>query len=188
MRALVIGGDSKLGRALVGRLQERGHEVVATTRHEPVGIGCVYLDMLDPKLPEVFDGYRPVVYIMAAITGVVAAEAHPDAWRVNAEAPVALAIAAHSRGWPVVFMSSGTVERAQHTASARQKSYAEAVVHMLGGCVVRPLPVVPPEKYAEIADLLVDIGEQRRIGLVRWVEFKISEEEARALDALFGLR
>ena len=65
-------------------------------------------------------------------------------------------------------MSSGTVERAQHTASAAQKRYAEAVILMLGGCVVRPLPAVPPEKYVELADLLVDVGEQARRGVVRW--------------------
>lgn len=170
MRACVVGGDSKLGRALCDRLFARGHEVLRTTRRPKPPPGWVRLDLLDPRLPRTEyptpDGH--VLYIMAAITGVVPSETHPDAWRVNAEAPVALAIEAHARGWPVVFMSSGTVERAPHTASAMQKRYAEVVVHMLGGCVVRPLPTVPPEKYVEVADLLVDVGEQGRAGVVRW--------------------
>ena len=173
MRALVVGGDSKIGQVLCGRLNARGHEIIITTRRvekaRPVE-GWVYLDMLDPRLPaEVADNPGEFVfYIMAAITGVVPAETHPDAWRINAEAPVALALQAKARGWHVVFMSSGTVEKAPHSASAMQKRYAELVVHMVGGCVVRPLPFVQPEKYAEIADLLVGVGEQRRTGVVRW--------------------
>lgn len=176
MRALVVGGDSKLGQALCERLLARGHQVTRTTRRNGAGPSIrrdesvVTFDMLDPKLPSPpypAPGWN-VVYIMAAITGVVPAEVHPDAWRVNAEAPVAIALEAHARGWPVMFMSSGTVERAPHTASAMQKRYAEVVIHMLGGCVVRPLPVVPPEKYPEVADLLVDVGEQGRTGVVRW--------------------
>ena len=176
MRALIIGGDSKLGRALHERLLARGHEVVCTTRQRRkatiAAAGPIYFDMLDPRLPlKVADagvGGEVVVYIMAAITGTVPAESHPDAWRVNAEAPVAIALEARARAWHVVFMSSGTVELAQHSASARQKSYAEAVVHMCGGCVVRPLPTVPPEKYGHVADLLVAVGEERRAGTVRW--------------------
>lgn len=175
MRALVIGGDGKLARALVARLVERGHEVVSTTRRtiSPSSLGAVvsvYFDMLDPRLPaEVADDPGEfVVYIMAAITGVVPAEDNTLAWRVNAEGPLMIVQQAAKRGWHVVFMSSGTVERAQHTASAMQKRYVESHVLMSGGCVVRPLPVVPPEKYAEIADLLVDLGGQSRAGVVRW--------------------
>jgi nucleoside-diphosphate-sugar epimerase len=175
MKALVIGGDSKLGHALHVRLHERGHKVVVTTRrrHESdhLAPGCVYLDMLDPRLPEFPDdvGLETwTVFIMAAITGVVPGERHPDAWRVNAEAPVALALQAYQRGWRVVFMSSGTVEMAQHTASAHQKTYVEGVVHMIGGLVVRPLPTVPPEKYDEVADLMIDSAEPWRTGVVRW--------------------
>lgn len=188
MRALVVGGDSKLGAALAFALRERNHEVTCTTRRVTLGprgfgalrrpdavqllpFGWVHLDMLDPVLPP---GLFDVIYIMAAITGIAPASSNPDAWRVNAEAPVVLAQQArdirkeHSSGWHVVFMSSGAVERAQETACARQKSYADLAVLMLGGCVFRPLPTVPPAKYGEIADLLVDIGEQRRTGLVRW--------------------
>lgn len=173
MKALVIGGDSSLGQALCTELLRRGHEVVRTTRRDsteaPVGRNehVVYLDMLVPRLPGPAE-HMDVVYIMAAVTGVVPAERHPDAWRINADAPVALAQRASDRSWHVVFPSSGTVELAPHTASARQKSYAETFVLLLGGCVVRLLPRVAPEKFGEVAGLLADVGEQRCTGLVRW--------------------
>lgn len=173
MKALVVGGDSKLGRALVERLRAGEHEVAWTTRRKIGGGESVYhLDMLEPALPDIWPEHGlddpPVVYIMAAITGVVPSESHPDAWRVNAEGALLVACAAWDRGWHVVFMSSGTVERAQHTASARQKTYVESHVLAMDGCVVRPLPVVPPEKYAELGDILVEVGATCRKGVVRW--------------------
>lgn len=178
MRALVIGGDSKIGKALCTRLLEREWEVVRTTRHAYPALpdhtreSIVYLDMLDPKIPPKCHQYsgreKVVVFIMAAITGVVPGENHPDAWRVNAEAPAALTLEATEFNWPVVFMSSGTVEMAQHTASAMQKRYAEAIVHTCGGLVVRPLPVVPAGRYAELCDLMIDAVDEGRTGLLRW--------------------
>lgn len=165
-----------MGRALIGRLNAAGHEVLYTTRRQEVGVGGYFLDMCEPRLPDIWrpedevivDADMPVVYIMAAITGVVPSESHPDAWRVNAEGALMVALEARDRGWHVVFMSSGTVERAQHTASAMQKRYVEGHVLGMEGCVVRPLPVVPADKYDELGDLLVNIGATLRKGVVRW--------------------
>jgi len=177
MRALVIGGDGGLALALRAQLAARGCDVVWTTRrsllagdlheHEEV----MHLDMLDPVIPESLTqdvGHNWVVYIMAAITGMVPAERHPDAWRINAYAPLALARQAHAHRWHVVFPSTGAVELAPHMAAAYQKTYAEVPILMWGGCVVRILPRVPAEKYAEVADLLFHVGEEHRSGLVRW--------------------
>lgn len=177
MRAIVVGGDGKLGSVLCDRLLARDHRVLRTTRR-PGFVGdtprrreeIIHLDLLDPALllPNREVTQSDVVYIMAAITGIVPAEQHPDAWRINAEAPIALAMQAKERGLRIVFMSSGTVEKAPHTASARQKSHADLAVLMLGGCVVRPLPFVRPEWFGELADLLVDVGENKTTGVVRW--------------------
>lgn len=179
MRALIIGGDGKLARVLCSRLLDGGDIIVKTTRRNdpdaPVRRNeeIVHLDMLSPVLPpDTWTKPRgiDVMYVMAAITGVVPAERHPDAWRVNAEAPLLLAMEAFRRGWHVVFPSSGTVELAPHTASARQKSYVESHVLAHGGCVVRPLPFVRPEWYEEVADLLIKIGDEQLSGVVRWGE------------------
>lgn len=176
MRSIIVGGDSNLGRVLASRLVSTPGVVVYCTTRRPIAyasLGLTHLDLREPLFPPdlapvLRSGVPGVVYIMAAITGIMRAETDPDAWRVNAEAPVLLARHASALGWHVVFVSSGTVERAQHTALARQKSYADLGVLMCGGCVVRPLPFVPPEKYDEVAALLAHIGEARVAGVVRW--------------------
>lgn len=177
MRALVVGGHGRLGPPLREALEKRGHEVHWTSRRRtddklPNWCHRHYLDLLEPELPDVswatYPENCPVVYLMAAVTGVVPAERHHDAWRVNAEGPLMLALQAARRCWHIVSMSSGTVELAPHSASAMQKAYLDAQVLALGGTVVRPMPFVQPEWYDELANLLVDVGEQRRWGIVRW--------------------
>ena len=179
MRALVIGGDAYIGRALCTQLLERGHTVVKTTRHDnpdaPVRHreSIIHLDLCELLVVEAVHsllGGGEVVYVLAAITGIMRCEEHTDAWLVNAEVPAIIAREASmvSGRRHVVFISSGTVERAQHTALARQKSYADAAVLAAGGCVVRPLPHVDPERLPAFCGLLIQVGEQRRAGLVRW--------------------
>ena len=176
MRVLVVGGDGKIGAALCTRLLEQGHSVIKTTRRSdpdaPVRRNeeIVNLDLRDPTLPDAawVGGQIDVVYLIAAITGAINCEQDPRAWLVNAEAPVAMAQQSCARGCHVVFLTSGAPEVAPHTALAMQKSYAGLAVLMLGGCVVRPVPAVSPEKYAEFAGLLVRVGDERRTGLVRW--------------------
>lgn len=171
MRAIVIGGDGKLGKALCARLLELDHRVVRTTRQllpRPAlhtGEEIVHLNMLHPVLPE---SPADVVFIMAAIPGFVPASSDPDAWRVNAEAPVLLAAQARSRGIRIVHVSSGAVERAQETAYGRQKAHADLGVLLLDGCVVRLMPAVAPANYVEVVDLLIDSAVEDRRGLVRW--------------------
>lgn len=174
MRALVVGGDGSIGRALRARLRGQ-HEVIWTTRRDLrdaevfEGEECGRCDLRDMELPHVEKAPgMNVVYLVAAITGAIRCERDPDAWLVNAEAPVALATQAKARGWHVVFLTSGAPEVAPHTALAMQKSYAGLAVLLLGGCVVRPVGPVPPERYVELADLLVRVGAEGRTGLVRW--------------------
>lgn len=176
MRALVVGGGGNIGQALCTALLTQGHEVVKTLRPAPdcppvrYRETAVELDLREPALPEdlLWGVGFTAVYLVAAITGIMRSETDPDAWRVNAEAPVLLAQQAVEQGWHPVFISSGTVERAQHIALARQKAYADLGILMLGGCVVRPLPWVPPDKYDALANLLVQVGKERRSGVVRW--------------------
>ena len=174
MRTLVVGGDGMIGHALVEGLRRREHEVLYTSRRDPEGrVGAVYLDLLDPQLPEVFmDGAdpltQPVMYLVAAVTGIMRCETDSETWRVNADAPAALARqAARTRGWSTVFVSSDAVERAPQLKYALQKAYAETAVLGYGGCVVRPGRVAP-ERVDDLVTTLVGVGEDFRPGLVRW--------------------
>ena len=175
MRALVIGGDGYIGRALCSRLLLEGsHAVIRTTRQaSPPDTrlrqreSVIPFDLREPDIST--NPMNPhVIYILAAITGIMRCEEDRDAWMINAEAPAIIAREALIQGAHVVFISSGTVERAQHTALARQKSYADAAVLAAGGCVVRPLPHVAPERLPEFTDLLMQVGERRTSGLMRW--------------------
>lgn len=173
MQALIVGGDSKLGLALAREFAWISVWLDWTTRRSPVVPPAIELDLRNPLLPPVeksiASGSR-VLFIVAAITGVVQCETDPDAWRVNADAPILLTRQAHPRAWTVVFVSSDAVERAPHTAYAMQKAHAEAGVLALGGIVVRPARMSQPEDYAEVARLMISVGEHgSSTGVERWV-------------------
>ena len=89
MKALVIGGDSLVGRALAAGLQKRGHSVTRTTRR-PGGEGQLRLDLAAPMPDSLPD--CDVAYFCAAITGFAANRESPAlAERVNVTAPAELA-------------------------------------------------------------------------------------------------
>lgn len=169
MRALVIGGDGQVGHALVEKLRADGHQVLPTSRHlnQSRSEGAVRFDMLDPRLPLAEHDPEHIVFIVAAVTGIMRCESDQDAWRINADGPAALALQAHARGWHVVFVSSDAVETAPRLNYAQAKAYAENVVLALGGCVVRPARILP-ERLPDLVDLLMRSGIGKIRGLVRW--------------------
>jgi len=125
MKAIVIGGDSFIGSRLVDMLAERGHEVIRTSRR--MDRDALYLDMLD-------HGYLPecdVAFICAAVTKFIDCEYQPDAYRVNVDAPVAIASELETRRSLVVYLSSEAVEKALHTAYGMQKALTEAALSLL---------------------------------------------------------
>lgn len=174
MRVLIVGGNSKLGEELYRVLVDTGDIVSRTTRrrHRPDGdhhaSGWLFLDLLEPTLPRV---PVDVVYLVAAVTRVVDCESDPTSWRVNADAPVVLALQTRDYGVHphIIFVSSDAVERAPHMAYSRQKAHAEGVVLSIGGGVVRPGRISDAGRPA-LAELLADLGRQRFTGLRRWEE------------------
>lgn len=170
---VIVGGDSRLGQALDRKLA--GQSVVRTSRR--LDTADLYLDLLDPKLSDLEfpDAPRVILYLVAAMTGVVQCERDPDSWRVNADAPALLALAARdcnsrSCSWRTVFVSSDAVECAPHTAYAKQKAHAESVVLSCGGRVVRPARIGNAQQYEEVAELLLRVGVAPHISsITRWI-------------------
>ena len=184
MKILIVGGDSKVGKALYAHLVSikssidiSNHTVSTTTRGAVVQKHQRHLDLLNPMLPadEDFD----LIYLVAAVTGIMACEADAqNSWRVNADGPAQLALQASRKNIRVgptyaadkfvhtVFISSDAVESGPKLNYSMQKAYVEGIVLSLGGSVVRPAWIGP--EMDSVVKLLVEVGTKRKPGLHRW--------------------
>lgn len=160
---LVIGGRGLIGSALVAELAAGGYRYAWSGRE---GRRAPVTYDLATDAPERLPAAE-IVYLVAAVPSFVACEAQPrETWRVNADAPVALA--RRYRGSFTVFVSSDAVEFCGGTEYGRQKAYAEAQILPRDDCaVVRPSRI-GVTRAAEFANFLVGVGLGRRPGLYRW--------------------
>lgn len=168
MSMLVIGGDSRLGKALIDEAARRLIKVSWTSRR-PEYASVYHLDMRCPGdlSPAAWKDASHVV-IVAAITGIVRCERDPAAWLVNADAPASIArqVVAMTRScW---FVSSDAVEVAPHTAYAKQKFYAELAVLSAGGSIFRPSAISEGQYTRAAGALMSAILAQPAPRLVRW--------------------
>lgn len=172
MKALVVGGDGFLGSELVSALQDRDHDVVHTTRRQHGPANSVFLDLSTPLFASGLNEVLPfidVMYLVAAVPSFVRCEKEPsETWRVNVDAPIDLAHCATSTGIFTVFVSSDAVEFCGATEYGRQKTVAETAIRMLPNAAIFRPSRIAPERVAEIAMKMVEIGEHRLCGLYRW--------------------
>ena len=173
MKILIVGGDSKVGKALYARLDGYygdEHELFTTTRGAVNHKHQRHLNLLTPVLPANED--FNLIYLVAAVTGIMACEADAqNSWRVNADGPAQLALQAagahqNSKFTHVVFISSDAVESGPKLNYSMQKAYVEGIVLSLGGSVVRPAWIGPG--MDSLVELLMDVGVERKSGLHRW--------------------
>lgn len=101
--ALIVGGDSRIGKALYKKLWQRGYRTNATSRREDFAGGPLFLDLRDPgPLPA-----ARVTYLCAAVTGFKPCEDDPqEAWHVNVNGTLKVARDQIARGGKIVFLSS----------------------------------------------------------------------------------
>jgi len=161
MKALIIGTDRGIGKALRADLLLKGHEVTGTTRvRENVRDDTLYLDLNEPtpthsKLPKL-----DVAYFCAAMTKYEDCRKDElEARRVNAVNPSAIAKRLVESGARVVLLSTSavldcriprmTVDRPRSPVSAygRTKAEAETAFLALGpkASVLRLTKVLTPE-------------------------------------------
>jgi nucleoside-diphosphate-sugar epimerase len=162
MKAIVIGGDGFIGSRLAAMLAEHGHEVTRTSRRTD-DEGAIYLDMLDP-------GYLPecdVAFICAAVTRFIDCEQQPESYRVNVDAPVAIADALEARRSLVVYLSSEAVEKALHTAYGLQKALTEAALAGIGNAIVARLGKTTEENVGGVCEALINLAAAGKPGRYR---------------------
>ena len=110
MRILVIGNDSTIGGRLTAALLARGHNVIGTTRNTKnvKNPNVIFLDLASndqPVLPE-----TEAAVVCAAMARFEECHNQPElAYRVNVEAPVAIANQLVPRGTHVLLLSTSAV-------------------------------------------------------------------------------
>ncbi len=154
MKVLVIGGTSFIGSNLVTWLRSRGYDVDYTTR--------ATLDLLDvpPKLKP-YD----VVFICAAKTRLIDCEDDPTAYRINVDAPVAIAKSAGMA--KIVMLSTEAVERALNLKYAHMKETAETRLMIVCDPVIVRLSKVTPDNLDACCDYLASLVYAEP-GLYHW--------------------
>ncbi len=150
MKAIVIGVDGGIGRALSSALSLRGDTVIGTTRRAVDGQSdLIHLDLAGAQVEAVSFPRADVAFICAAMTGLAECRRNPSLSReVNTVAPVVLAGRLADAGTRVVFISTNAVYDWQSplvpssqptspsTIYGEQKADAEATLATLGDGVV----------------------------------------------------
>lgn len=162
MKALVIGGDSFIGKHLAAALEEAGHSVKTTSRK---GDGDLHFDLMEPtkKLPK-----ADAVFICAAMTRFIDCEADPLAWRCNVDAPVEIGRQYGATNTQVVYFSSEAVERALHTNYGMHKAMAEMGLRAVCDPIIARISKVTPETVYDLCRWLVELAAAKKPGIYRW--------------------
>jgi dTDP-4-dehydrorhamnose reductase len=160
MRILVVGNDSTIGGRLTAALLGRGHNVIGTTRNTKnvKNPNVIFLDLASndqPVLPE-----TEAAVVCAAMARFEECHNQPElAYRVNVEAPVAIANQLVPRGTHVLLLSTSAVFdcyeplrkadsiRAPRSVYGRLKTEAESrlLEKGQGTAVLRLTKVLNPE-------------------------------------------
>jgi dTDP-4-dehydrorhamnose reductase len=153
--ALIVGGDSQIGKALIVRLSKEGKTVVTTTRKWPPPVPDAYMpkdmwlaaeDLIPFDLR--YQTYLPkagITFFCTGINGFKPCEADPEeARRINVTLLTATARRIAAMGSRVVFLSSSAAETHPDTVYGTCKRDAEKVFLELGGACFRFGPVAFP--------------------------------------------
>lgn len=142
--ALMIGGDGKIGQALVERLRTGGRSVVATTRKWPPAPGMLAFDLR-------YRSWLPlarITFLCTGINGFKPCDADPETARlVNTTLLVDAARYCTNVGSRIVYLSSSAAETHPDTVYGTTKREAEHGILPLGAAVYRFGPVAFPGRH-----------------------------------------
>lgn len=145
--ALIVGGDSQIGKALVVRLKRDDRKVVATTRKYPA-LAAQDIIPFDLRWPTFLPEAR-IAFFCTGINGFKPCDADPEeARRINVTLLTAAARQVAANGARLVLLSSSAAETHPDTVYGTCKRDAEKVFLELGGvCCFRFGPVAFPGRH-----------------------------------------
>jgi len=151
---LVVGENSFIGSHFLTRMRSLGYPTPDTTSRQTLDL-C--------NVPQRLGAYD-VVYIFAAMTRFIDCEDNPLAYRVNVDAPIAIAEA--TKPAKIIFMSSEAVERGLHTSYGTMKAHAELGLRPYNSVIVR-LSKVDKSNVDDCCTFLLGLMNEPR-GLYHW--------------------
>ena len=169
MRELIIGMDGFIGRSLHKHLPG----ALVTTRRSNRLETAHYFDLARPgPLPE-----ADVVYLCAGVNGTLTCAQDPQrSWRVNVDGTIHVAehyLELHGQPFVrqpfVVWISSTTVEWLNEHYG-RQKRTAESHLRAMPNVGIVRAGRVLGSNVDDLCRLMIDIGRDRRRGIVLWNE------------------
>jgi len=161
MAALIVGGDSFLGKHLAQRLTH-----AYCTSRRPGAKHYYYLGRSEPHTLPTAD----VIYLIGGVTKFKECEIDPQAYHINVDAQIEIA-ACHDKAH-IVYVSSETAEWPNQTAYGSHKRACElGLLAVCGG--FRRLTIVRPTRITvndvdQLCDLLVNVGADSMKGIFRW--------------------
>lgn len=158
-RALVVGGDSLVGSALLGHCRKLGMAVDATSRRPDAarGPGAFHFDLSDPDFTPLAGADYRCAFLCAAVTSMQACQERPEATRrINVVNTIELMRRLADRGTHMVFVSSSQVfdgetpAPAEDTATCPRNEYGaqklaveQAIArHDLPAAILRPTKIL----------------------------------------------
>lgn len=166
MNALVIGAGGMIGKGLLPALRQAQIRPISSTRAD--------LDLLDipanyaTRLEASAGEHIEVVYLCAAMTRFIDCEDNPEAYRVNVDAQIELAL---QFSWAqIVYLSSEAVERALHTNYGTHKALAEIGLRAVCDPVIVRLSKVSPTTLGSACAFLASLATAKP-GIYRWKAF-----------------
>lgn len=162
---LIIGASGFIGKALHRMLPD----AICTSRKPGAEH---YLDLLDiTEMPEC-----QVCYLCAGANGAKTCAGSQDAFRVNVDAPIAMAHEVGRSMQFLVYISSMSVEW-NEGAYTRQKLAAEMVLRTMPGVGIVRAGRVVQSNVDSLCETMIRVGRERINGITRWGSDEIAYQK-----------
>jgi len=109
-RVIIIGGSSKIGKALAAKFKVSGLDFYTTTRNKKIANNEIYFDLLKKNYDSLLQVFPSIVFLCAGVSSIEACQRDPLLSRqINVNCVVTLVDELIKRNIFVIYLSSSTV-------------------------------------------------------------------------------